>query len=102
MADKKAAFRESVTMGVDAAKAKKEITVAVWEVWLCEEPEAEGAKPVKIRKLHEACGPTAKMACEEFVKIWTPDSTVQTPPKCPADGRTPKPDLRPEVQPCLL
>lgn len=100
--DKRAGAKESMTMGAEKSKAMKEIKVAVWEVWLCDEPETEGKKPRKIRKLHEATGPTAKQTAEEFVKLWSPEVQVQPPPQCPADGKKLKPNLNPEIQPCLL
>lgn len=71
------------------------------EVWLCEQ-EVGKKKPTKLRKLHEAIGPTSKQVCEDFARLWTPDSAELAPPQCQADGKTIKPDLSPEVQPCLL
>ena len=70
------------------------------EVWLCENQVGK-SKPTKLKKLHEAIGATSKDVCDHFCSIWTPGSQELLPPQCPADGKSIKPTLNEENQPCL-
>jgi hypothetical protein len=84
-----------------ASEAKHCNKVVVVDVWLMQDDE-NGTEPKKLRKIHEVCGPTAQKQAEEFIAAWTPNSAVQQPPQCPADGKTLKPIEDPGLQPLLL